>query len=92
MWLSDISVKRPVFASVISLLLVAFGMLSFSLLPLREFPDINPPIVSINTTYIGASAEVIETREKLRDELVAYCELDTLAMVKIFEVLSAAVG
>jgi multidrug efflux pump len=62
MWLSDISVKRPVFASVISLLLVAFGMLSFSLLPLREFPDINPPIVSINTTYIGASAEVIETR------------------------------
>jgi multidrug efflux pump len=62
MWLSDVSVKRPVFASVISLLLIAFGTLSFSLLPLREFPDINPPIVSINTTYVGASAEVIETR------------------------------
>jgi len=62
MWLSDVSVKRPVFATVISLLLVAFGVLSFSLLPLREYPDINPPVVSISTTYVGASAEVIETR------------------------------
>lgn len=62
MWLSDISVKRPVFATVISLLLVAFGVLSFTMLPLREYPDINPPVVSISTSYVGASAEVIETR------------------------------
>jgi multidrug efflux pump len=62
MWLSDISVKRPVFATVISMMLVAFGVLSFSYLPLREYPDINSPVVSVNTTYIGASAEVIETR------------------------------
>jgi len=62
MWLSDISVKRPVFATVISMLLVAFGVLSFSFLPLREYPDINAPVVSISTSYVGASAEVIETR------------------------------
>ncbi|MEQ9005526.1 MAG: efflux RND transporter permease subunit, partial [Pseudomonadales bacterium] len=62
MWLSDVSVKRPVFATVISLLLLAFGALSFSLLPLREYPDINPPVVSISTAYVGASAEIIETR------------------------------
>ena len=62
MWLSDVSVKRPVFAIVISLMLVAFGILSFNYLPLREYPDINPPVVSINTSYTGASAEVIETR------------------------------
>jgi multidrug efflux pump len=62
MWLSDVSVKRPVFATVISLLLVAFGVLSFNFLPLREYPDINPPVVSISTTYVGASAEIIETR------------------------------
>ncbi|MFU8817009.1 MAG: efflux RND transporter permease subunit [Pseudomonadales bacterium] len=62
MWLSDVSVKRPVFATVISLLLVAFGILSFNYLPLREYPDINPPVVSINTSYIGASAEIVETR------------------------------
>ncbi len=62
MWLSDVSVKRPVFATVISALLVAFGILSFSQLPLREYPDINAPVVSISTTYVGASADIIETR------------------------------
>lgn len=62
MWLSDTSVKRPVFATVISLVLVAFGILSFNYLPLREYPDINPPVVSISTTYPGASSDVIETR------------------------------
>jgi multidrug efflux pump len=62
MWLSDVSVKRPVFATVISMLLVAFGILSFSYLPLREYPDINSPVVSVSTSYIGASADVIETR------------------------------
>jgi multidrug efflux pump len=62
MWLSDVSVKRPVFATVISMLLVAFGVLSFNYLPLREYPDINPPLVSISTGYTGASAEIVETR------------------------------
>ncbi|GAB3369548.1 hypothetical protein GCM10027567_01970 [Spongiibacter taiwanensis] len=54
MLLSDLSVKRPVFATVVSLLLVAFGLLSFERLALREYPDIDPPIVSITTQYIGA--------------------------------------
>ena len=62
MWLSDTSVKRPVFATVIALTLVAFGVLSFSILPLREYPDITPPVVSISTSYPGASAAVIESR------------------------------
>ncbi|GAB4572994.1 MAG: efflux RND transporter permease subunit [Rhodothalassiaceae bacterium] len=62
MILSDISVKRPVFATVISLLLVAFGIISFTLLPVRELPDIDPPIVSIDTNYSGASAAVVESR------------------------------
>jgi len=62
MLLSDIAIKRPVFATVLSLLLVAFGILSFLRLPLREFPDIDPPVVSIETSYAGASANVIETR------------------------------
>jgi multidrug efflux pump len=60
--LSDLSVKRPVFASVISLLLIAFGLVAFDRLPLREYPDIDPPVVSIDTTYAGASAAVVETR------------------------------
>ena len=60
MLLSDVSVKRPVFATVISLLLVAFGLLSFSELTVREYPDTSPPIVSVSTSYPGASAEIIE--------------------------------
>jgi len=62
MLLSDLSVKRPVFASVISLLLLVFGLVAFLRLPLREYPDIDPPVVSIETVYPGASASVVETR------------------------------
>jgi len=60
--LSDLSVTRPVFASVLSLLLIAFGIVAFDRLPLREYPDIDPPVVSVETIYRGASAAVVETR------------------------------
>jgi multidrug efflux pump len=60
--LSDVSVRRPVFASVLSLLLIAFGLVAFDRLPLREYPDIDPPVVSIETIYPGAAANVVETR------------------------------
>lgn len=62
MLLSDISVKRPVFATVINSLLIIFGVVAVSMLSLREYPDIDPPIVSVNTTYTGASANIVETR------------------------------
>lgn len=62
MIISDISVKRPVFASVISLLLIAFGLVSFDRLSLREYPDIDPPIVTVEVEYPGAPANVVETR------------------------------
>ncbi|WP_095498227.1 efflux RND transporter permease subunit [Paraferrimonas haliotis] len=62
MILTDLSVKRPVFASVLSLLLIAFGLVAFDRLPLREYPSIDPPVVSIDTNYRGASASVVESR------------------------------
>ncbi|MEP1742727.1 MAG: efflux RND transporter permease subunit [Kangiellaceae bacterium] len=62
MILSDLSVKRPVFATVINLILVTFGVVAFLQLPLREYPDIDPPVVSINTNYSGASAAIVETK------------------------------
>jgi multidrug efflux pump len=62
MFISDLSIKRPVFASVVSLLLIVFGAVAFFRLPLREYPDIDPPVVSIETVYPGASASVVETR------------------------------
>ncbi|MFT5929776.1 MAG: multidrug efflux pump, partial [Candidatus Azotimanducaceae bacterium] len=62
MWISDISVKRPVFATVVSILIVAFGVLAYRELPLREYPETSPPIVSVSTTYVGASAKVVESK------------------------------
>jgi len=75
MWLSDTSVRRPVLATVISALLVAFGALSYAKLPLRELPDVDPPIVSVQTDYIGASAAVVETRiTKVLEERISGIE------------------
>src|SRR5690349_11004623 len=62
MLLSDLSIRRPVLATVASLLLIVLGLLAFTRLPLRELPDIDPPVVSIQTNYPGASAAVVETR------------------------------
>ncbi len=62
MKLSDISIRRPVFAVVMSLLLVVLGLMSFMRLTVRELPNIDPPIVSVQVNYPGASAAVVETR------------------------------
>ena len=62
MVLSDVCIRRPVLATVISAVLVIFGLFAFQRLPVREYPNIDPPVVSISTTYRGASAEVIETQ------------------------------
>ena len=62
MMLSDIAIKRPVFASVLSILLIAFGIVAFERLTLREYPNIDPPVVSIRTSYPGAAANIVETR------------------------------
>lgn len=62
MILSDVSIKRPVFATVISLLIVVFGVSALLGLPLREYPDIDPPVVSVTVNYPGAAPEVIDTQ------------------------------
>ncbi|MEJ2322766.1 MAG: efflux RND transporter permease subunit, partial [Gammaproteobacteria bacterium] len=62
MILSELSITRPVVASVMSLLLTVFGMVAFERLPLREYPDIDPPVVSVETSYSGAAASVVENR------------------------------
>ncbi|HEU4624583.1 MAG TPA: efflux RND transporter permease subunit [Steroidobacteraceae bacterium] len=62
MRISEISIRRPVFATVISLLLVIFGLVALNRLSVREYPDIERPVVSINTNYRGAAAPVIENK------------------------------
>jgi multidrug efflux pump len=60
--ISDQSVRRPVLATVVSALLVILGLAALSSLPVRQYPDVDSPVVSIETSYRGASAEVIETK------------------------------
>ncbi len=62
MMLSDVAVRRPVFAAVAAIVLCVIGIAAFFFLPVRELPDVDPPIVSVSTSYAGASAEVIENR------------------------------
>lgn len=62
MILSDISIKRPVFATVVSLMLIVLGLASLMRLPIREYPAIDPPVVSVTTQYRGASAAVVDTQ------------------------------
>lgn len=62
MVLSDLSIRRPVLATVMSLLLIVIGLIAFSQLTLRELPDIDPPVVSVQVDYPGASAAVVESR------------------------------
>jgi multidrug efflux pump len=62
MQLSDLSVRRPVFAAVIAILLCIVGAVAFFSLSVREYPDTDPPIVSVETVYTGAAASVIEAR------------------------------
>lgn len=75
MMLSDLSVKRPVFATTLSLLIVALGIMAFVRLPLREIPNIDPPIVSVETSYRGASSAVVESRiTQIMEDAVAGIE------------------
>ncbi|HEY8572440.1 efflux RND transporter permease subunit [Phenylobacterium sp.] len=60
--LSDLSVRRPVFAAVAAIILCVVGLASFTALPVRELPSVDPPVVSVGTSYRGASAEVVEER------------------------------
>ena len=71
MILSDISIRRPVVCLVASILIVLIGVLSFKKLAVREYPNIDSPIISVQTSYPGASAEVIETKitEPLEKEI-----------------------
>ncbi len=61
MKISELSIQRPVFATVMSLAIILFGVIAFTRLPVREYPDIDPPVVSVTTFYRGASPSVVET-------------------------------
>lgn len=60
--IASFSIKRPVFASVLSITILLFGFVGFNLMGLREYPSVDPPIVTVSTSYVGANADVISTQ------------------------------
>lgn len=71
MWIADFCIRRPVFATVLSLFIVLIGLISYERLSVREYPAIDEPVVSVTTNYKGASPEVIESQvtKPLEDQL-----------------------
>ena len=80
MQLPEISIRRPVFASVLSLLILLVGWVSFQGLPVREYPKIDEPTVSVQTRFAGASSEVMESQvtKTLEDSLAGIEGVDVL--------------
>ena len=80
MFLTDLSIKRPVVASVMSLVLVIFGLVTFHEIPTDELPDVQPPVVTIQTEYRGASAEIVDTQitQKIEDFVGGTPGLETI--------------
>src|SRR5207302_7914170 len=80
MVLPRISIQRPVLATMMSLGLILFGIIGLSRLPVRELPDIDPPIVSVTTVFPGANAQVVETEvtERLEEEITNIEGIKTL--------------
>ncbi len=60
--ISSISINRPVLACVISILIILFGVIGYSFLGVREYPSVDPPIITVSTNYIGANADVVESQ------------------------------
>ena len=61
MILSRISIQRPVFATMMNLALILFGLIGLSRLPVRELPDIDPPLISFTTVYPAANSQIVES-------------------------------
>jgi multidrug efflux pump len=80
MKISDLSIRRPVFASMVSTALVLFGVIGYSRLSVREYPDVDPPIVSVSTELTGANPQVVESAvtDILEEELSTVQGLRTL--------------
>jgi multidrug efflux pump len=83
MVLSDVSIRRPVFATVLSLVIVLLGLVSYQRLSVREYPNIDPPVVTVETTYRGASAAIIETQvtQVLEDSLSGIEGIDYITSI-----------
>ncbi len=78
--LSSVSIRRPVLAIVLSITIIIFGIIGFTRLGIREFPNVDPPFVNVSTSYVGANADVIETQitEQLEESINGIAGIKTL--------------
>jgi multidrug efflux pump len=83
MQLAEVSIRRPVFATVLSLLVLLIGAVSFLKLPVREYPKIDEPVVTVSVRYAGASAEVIESQiaKVLEDSIAGIDAVDVITSI-----------
>ena len=83
MSLSSLSIKRPVLAVVMSIVIVLFGIIGFTSLGIREFPNVDSPIITVSTSYIGANADVMETQitEPLEESINGIAGIKSLKSV-----------
>lgn len=83
MRISEICIQRPVFATVLSLIIVLIGAVSYTRLSVREYPRIDTPVVTVETRYLGASAEVIETQvtKPLEDSIAGIDAVDVITSI-----------
>ncbi|MFN4290064.1 MAG: efflux RND transporter permease subunit [Permianibacter sp.] len=83
MVLSDLSIKRPVLATVLNLVVVLLGVIAYDRLSVREYPNIDEPVVTVSTSYPGANAEIIETQvtKPLEDSLSGIEGIDFITSI-----------
>ena len=83
MSLSSTSIRRPVLAIVMSVVIVVFGIIGYTYLGVREFPSVDPPVITVSTTYIGANADVIESQitEPLEESINGIAGIKSLTSV-----------
>ncbi len=81
--ISNISIERPVLAIVMSVIIILFGVIGFNFLGVREYPSVDPPVITVSTSYTGASADVIETQitEPLEESINGIDGIKTLSSI-----------
>ncbi len=79
--LSSLSIRRPVLATVFAIVILLFGIIGFTYLGVREYPSVDPPIITVTTNYVGANADVIESQitEPLEESINSIAGIKTLS-------------
>lgn len=62
MGLPSLSLRRPIFAVVLNIIIILFGVIGYTFLGVREYPSIDPPVINVRTVYTGANADIIESQ------------------------------